>query len=163
GDLRPEITPAPPARKFPPTSRSPQEGHPGTGRPRWRPPPFHPEPSTFRTQRRSIPCVRCCFAPPPASWASFWPEAPRPTAALAPPHPPLRPPAPALPPAPPPYSRAPPPPSTRGSSYAARTHRHWSYRVWSTRYKRFHYYDPYLRVYYYWSAPRGCYYPIDYI
>ncbi len=48
-----------------------------------------------------------------------------------------------------------------GYYYAGRDHHHWSYRVWDAKYGRYHYYDPYLRIYYYWSPERLGYYPVE--
>lgn len=48
-----------------------------------------------------------------------------------------------------------------GYYYRGRQHDHWGHRTWNTRYGRTHYWDPGLRCYYYWSAPRGCYLPCD--
>ena len=50
---------------------------------------------------------------------------------------------------------------TGGYYYTGKYHPHWGGRVWNARYGRYHYWDPYLRCYYYWYAPRACYLPVD--
>jgi hypothetical protein len=49
-----------------------------------------------------------------------------------------------------------------GYYYPGRRHPHWAYRAWDARHHRYNYYDPYLRCYYYWYAPGGCWYPVTY-
>lgn len=49
-----------------------------------------------------------------------------------------------------------------GYYYRGRDHHHWSARIWSPTYRRYHYWDPSLRCYYYWCPEHRCYYPIDY-
>jgi hypothetical protein len=48
-----------------------------------------------------------------------------------------------------------------GSSYhfSGRHHRHWGHRTWDSRHRRYHYYEPSLRVYFYYDNVRGGYYP----
>ena len=48
-----------------------------------------------------------------------------------------------------------------GWYFRGREHNHWSYRVWNTRYHRYHYYEPTLRIYYYYDDVRSGYYPCD--
>lgn len=48
-----------------------------------------------------------------------------------------------------------------GYYYSGRHHDHWRGRVWNVRHGRYHYWDPHLRCYYYWNAPRGSYLPCD--
>jgi hypothetical protein len=50
-----------------------------------------------------------------------------------------------------------------GYYYRGRYHYHWSRRVWVGHYRRYHYYDPGLRCWYYWVPARGCYYPVPYV
>ena len=42
-----------------------------------------------------------------------------------------------------------------GYCYTRYEHPHWGGRVWDAHYHRYHYYDPYLRVYYYWDPRPG--------
>jgi hypothetical protein len=49
-----------------------------------------------------------------------------------------------------------------GYYYRGRYHNHWGRRVWSTVYRRYQYWDVYLRVWYYWDDSRSCYYPVGY-
>ena len=49
-----------------------------------------------------------------------------------------------------------------GYYYPGRSHPHWAYRAWDARHHRYNYYDPYLRCYYHWYAPGGCWYPGTY-
>ncbi len=49
-----------------------------------------------------------------------------------------------------------------GWYYPGYHHNHWSHCVWNARYGRYHYFDPYLRCWYYWNAPGNCYYPVPY-
>jgi hypothetical protein len=49
-----------------------------------------------------------------------------------------------------------------GYYYAGRNHHHWTKRVWSPQYHRFHYWDASLNCWYYWSPAQACYYPITY-
>jgi hypothetical protein len=49
-----------------------------------------------------------------------------------------------------------------GYYYAGLHHNHWSQRVWNPFYHRYHYFDPYLRCWYYWYPAGNCYYPVTY-
>jgi hypothetical protein len=49
-----------------------------------------------------------------------------------------------------------------GYYYRGRNHPHWSTTRWDARYGCTLYYDPYVRCYYYWCEPDGCYYPVSY-
>ena len=42
-------------------------------------------------------------------------------------------------------------------------YRHFSYRVWNSRYGCYFYYYPGTSCYYYWSGTTNCYYPITYV
>ena len=46
-----------------------------------------------------------------------------------------------------------------GYYFAGRHHDHWGYRVWDSRYNRYHYWEPNLRIYYYYDVNLGGYYP----
>jgi hypothetical protein len=46
-----------------------------------------------------------------------------------------------------------------GYYFAGRYHNHWAHRVWDAHYGRYHYYEPSLRVYFYYDTARGGYYP----
>lgn len=47
-----------------------------------------------------------------------------------------------------------------GYYYPGKHHNHWGGRVWNAQFGRYHYWDPYLKCYYYWHQPRGCFLPI---
>jgi hypothetical protein len=47
-----------------------------------------------------------------------------------------------------------------GYYYKGHNHNHWGGRVWNARYGRYHYWDPYLKCYYYWAPDRGGYFPV---
>jgi hypothetical protein len=46
-----------------------------------------------------------------------------------------------------------------GYYFAGRDHDHWGHRVWDARHHRWQYWEPNLRVYYYYDGVRGGYYP----
>jgi hypothetical protein len=46
-----------------------------------------------------------------------------------------------------------------GYYFAGRNHSHWGHRAWDARYHRYVYWEPSLRIYYYYDAGRGGYYP----
>lgn len=46
-----------------------------------------------------------------------------------------------------------------GYFYRGRHHSHWTRRVWSPVYRRWHFWDPYVRSFYYFNSGCGCYYP----
>jgi len=48
-----------------------------------------------------------------------------------------------------------------GYYFRGREHYHWGYRVWNERYHRYHYWEPNLRVFYFYDDVRGGYYPCD--
>jgi hypothetical protein len=48
-----------------------------------------------------------------------------------------------------------------GYYYAGRHHNHWSRTVYSRVYNRTVYLDPGLRLWYFWDAARGRYYPVS--
>src|SRR5262245_57986704 len=48
-----------------------------------------------------------------------------------------------------------------GYYYSGRHHKHWGHKVWDVRYGRCHYWEPTLRVYYYYSPGYDAYYPCD--
>jgi hypothetical protein len=50
-----------------------------------------------------------------------------------------------------------------GYFYSGREHRHWTYRYYWADYGCECYYCPYTYCWYYWYAPRSCYYPVNYI
>ena len=47
-----------------------------------------------------------------------------------------------------------------GYYYPGHSHTHFSYRVWSVTYSRFHYFDPYLKCEYYYCPDHCGYYPV---
>jgi hypothetical protein len=49
-----------------------------------------------------------------------------------------------------------------GSSYyfPGRHHNHWHRRIWDSRFNRWHYWDADLRLYFYYNAGLGGYYPV---
>ncbi|MGL4550001.1 MAG: hypothetical protein ACRC33_02340 [Gemmataceae bacterium] len=47
-----------------------------------------------------------------------------------------------------------------GYYYGGRDHSHWGHRHWDAGFRRYHYYDPYLRSYYFWCPERVGYYPV---
>lgn len=47
-----------------------------------------------------------------------------------------------------------------GYYFAGRGHSHWSHRTWSPVFRRYHYYDPYLRSYYHWCPVTHRYLPV---
>ena len=49
-----------------------------------------------------------------------------------------------------------------GYCYRGRHHCHWSERIWSARHRCYLYLDAGLCRYFYWCAPAGCYYQVDY-
>ncbi len=51
---------------------------------------------------------------------------------------------------------------SHGYYYIGPNHYHWSHHYWDNRYGCYLYYDPGLRMYYYWHAPHYCFYPITY-
>jgi hypothetical protein len=50
-----------------------------------------------------------------------------------------------------------------GYFYSGRDHRHWTYSCYWPDYGCDCYYCPYSVTWYYWYAPRACYYPVSYI
>lgn len=50
-----------------------------------------------------------------------------------------------------------------GYWYSGYVHPHWSYHVWDSRYGCFLYYDPGVKVYYYWNPVHYRYYPVSYV
>jgi hypothetical protein len=51
---------------------------------------------------------------------------------------------------------------SHGTYYQGRNHYHWSNYRWSAQYGCYTYYCPSTSVYYYWSEPTQCYYPVSY-
>jgi hypothetical protein len=51
---------------------------------------------------------------------------------------------------------------SHGYYYQGRNHHQWSNYRWSSRYGCYTYYCPSAQVYYYWSEPTQCYYPMSY-
>jgi hypothetical protein len=50
-----------------------------------------------------------------------------------------------------------------GYYYAGSGHRHWTRTVYSRQYGRTVYWDPGLRLWYYWDGGAGRYYPVSYL
>jgi hypothetical protein len=50
-----------------------------------------------------------------------------------------------------------------GIYYAGKSHNHWSYQCYWSKYGCNCYWCPSTCCYYYWYEPAGCYYPISYI
>jgi hypothetical protein len=48
-----------------------------------------------------------------------------------------------------------------GFYFSGQHHNHWGHRVWDNHYHRYHYWEPNLRVYYFYDAGRGGYYPVE--
>jgi hypothetical protein len=46
-----------------------------------------------------------------------------------------------------------------GYYFPGRHHEHWGHRVWDNYYHRWQYWEPSLRVYFYYDATRAGYYP----
>ena len=46
-----------------------------------------------------------------------------------------------------------------GYYFRGRNHDHWGHRVWDSHYHRYNYWEPNLRIYYYYDAGLGGYYP----
>jgi hypothetical protein len=49
-----------------------------------------------------------------------------------------------------------------GYYYPGRQHHHWSQHCWDPVHRRYHDYDPYLRVWFWWCPAANCYYPDSY-
>jgi hypothetical protein len=49
-----------------------------------------------------------------------------------------------------------------GYFYSGRSHNHWSYSRYDSRYGCTCYYDPCCSCWYYWCEPVSCYYPVTY-
>lgn len=50
-----------------------------------------------------------------------------------------------------------------GYWYQGYRHSHWSYHYYDRRYGAYLYYDPGVKVYYWWCAPHFRYYPVSYL
>lgn len=50
-----------------------------------------------------------------------------------------------------------------GYFFKGKEHRHWSYGYWNAKNRCYFFYEPGLRCFYYWCAPKACYYPVSYI
>jgi hypothetical protein len=46
-----------------------------------------------------------------------------------------------------------------GYYFPGQSHNHWGHRVWDSHYGRYHYWEPNLRIYYFYDSGRGGYYP----
>jgi hypothetical protein len=51
----------------------------------------------------------------------------------------------------------------KGYYYKGKAHYHWSKRYYSSKWRSWFFYDPSVRVWYYWSGTRTAYYPVSYI
>jgi hypothetical protein len=51
--------------------------------------------------------------------------------------------------------------TSRGWHYRGSHHNHWSHRVWSARFGRYHYYDAGLQRYFYYDAQQDGYYVVE--
>ena len=49
-----------------------------------------------------------------------------------------------------------------GYFYRGRTHSHWTYQRYDSRYGCTCYWDPCCNAWYYWCQPANCYYPVSY-
>jgi hypothetical protein len=52
---------------------------------------------------------------------------------------------------------------SHGYYYSGWNHKHWSKRVWYPKYGTWCWYCPSTAAWYYWYAPKACYYPMSYI
>lgn len=50
-----------------------------------------------------------------------------------------------------------------GHYYHGHRHHHWSHHYWDHRYSTYLYYDPGIKVYYYWYPAHYRYYPVTYL
>jgi len=50
--------------------------------------------------------------------------------------------------------------TARGWHFPGRHHHHWSHRVWNERFRRYHYFEPTLRVFYYYDPQQDGFYPV---
>jgi len=52
---------------------------------------------------------------------------------------------------------------SHGTFYPGKSHNHWTYQCYSSKYGCNCYWCPYTTCYYYWCEPKCCYYPISYV